>query len=112
MQHQGYWLTEYLTISKILRQGPAKYTRAFMLTETDDLDVTYFILFKLHLIKRAIEDLHKYLTRKINEVRKVEQALRGADHFNHRKLALLSNAIRTPGQNYTFRSTRQHSQRH
>lgn len=104
MQRQGYWLTEYLSISRILRQGPSKYTRAFLLTETDDLDVTYFILFQLEVIERAIEELHKYLRRKITEVRKVEQALHGAGHFNHRQLALLSHAIRTPDRPYTFRS--------
>ena len=104
MRKDGYWLTEYLSISKILRQGPSKYTRSFLLTETDDLDATYFILFQLNVIERAIEELHKYLRRKIQEVRKVERALRGADHFNHRQLALLSDAIRHPDRTYTFRS--------
>ena len=104
MRKQGYWLTEYLTISKILREGPSKYTKAFLLTETDDLDATYFILFQLKVIERAIEDLHKYLRRKISEVRKIELALRGNEHFNHRQLALLSDAVRTPDRAYTFRS--------
>lgn len=104
MQRQGYWLTEYLSISRILRQGPSKYTRSFLLTETDDLDVTYFVLFQLKVIERAIDELHKYLRRKIAEVRQVERALRGADNFNHRQLALLGHAIRTPDRPYTFRS--------
>lgn len=104
MRKHGYWLTEYLSISRILRQGPTKYGRSFLLTETDDLDATYFILFQLEVIKRAIDELHGYLKRKVNEVRKVEQALRGAENLNHRQLALLSDAVRRSGKAYTFRS--------
>ena len=104
MRKHGYWLTEYLSISRILRQGPTKYTRSFLLTETDDLDATYFILYQLEVMQRAIHELHGYLKRKVNEIRKVEQALRGAEHLNHRQLALLSDAIRRPGKAYTPRS--------
>jgi len=103
MRKHGYWLTEYLTISRILRLGPSKYTRSFLLTETDDRDATYFIIFQLE-VRRAVDELHAYLRRKINEVRKVEQALRGADEFNYRQLALLTNAARNPEQVYTYRS--------
>ena len=44
------------------------------------------------------------MPRKISEVRKVEEALKGAYHFNHRQLALISDAIRNPERVYTFRS--------
>jgi Fic family protein len=104
MRKHGYWLTEYLSISRILRMAPAKYTRSFLLTETDAGDTTYFVLYQLGVVKRAIEELHTYLGRKIREVRKVEDALRGAEHFNHRQLALISDAIRNPEHTYTFRS--------
>jgi Fic family protein len=104
MRKHGYWLTEYLSISRILRQGPAKYAKAFMLTETDERDTTYFIIFQLSVIRRAVNQLHTYLARKIREVRQVEEALKGADNLNHRQLALISDAIRNPEQVYTFRS--------
>jgi Fic family protein len=102
MRKHGYWLTEYLTISRILRTAPAKYTRSFLLTETDSGDVTYFIIFQLETIKRAVEELHSYLRRKVKEVRKVEQALVGAGEFNHRQLALLTDAARNPDHVYTY----------
>jgi Fic family protein len=102
MRKHGYWLTEYLTISRILRMGPSKYTRSFLLTETDERDTTYFVIFQLEVIKRAINELHRYLGRKISDLRKVEQALRGADEFNHRQLALLTDAARNPDHRYTY----------
>jgi Fic family protein len=104
MRKHGYWLTEYLSISKILRQAPSKYVRSFLMSETDGGDTTHFVLYQLGVVKRAVEELHTYLGRKIKEVRKVEAALKGADHFNHRQLALISDAIRNPEHIYTHRS--------
>lgn len=104
MRKDGYRLTEYLSISRILRQAPSQYMRSFLLTETDGGDATYFVLYQLRVIQRAIEELHEYLARKIREVREVEDALHGAARFNHRQLALLSDAIRDPQRSYTFKS--------
>jgi Fic family protein len=104
MRVQGYWLTEYLSISRILRNAPAQYSRAFVLTETDEGDTTHFILYQLQVIKRAIKELHAYLRRKVAEVQGVEQLIRGSAQFNHRQLALLGDAIRKPDRRYTFRS--------
>lgn len=104
MRTRGYWLVEYLSISRILQQAPAKYGRAFVLTETDERDTTYFIIYQLQVIERAIAELHAYLNRKVKEVRDVERLIRGSAEFNHRQLALLGNAVRNPDQVYTFRS--------
>ena len=64
---KGYWLTEYLSISRIIYTGKAKYERAFLYTEHDDNDLSYFIQFNLDTMKRAYEELKNYLQRKINE---------------------------------------------
>jgi Fic family protein len=104
MRQQGYWLTEYLSISRILREGPVRYSRAFSYTETDENDLTYFVLFHLAVVKRAIEELHRYLERKVREVREVERLVRQSDRFNHRQLALLGDAVRHPDHRYTFAS--------
>jgi Fic family protein len=104
MRTRGYWLAEYLPISGILRSAPAKYARSFMETETDDGDTTYFLIYQLEVIERAIDELHRYLQRKIAEVRDVERLLHGTDGFNHRQLALLTDAVRHPDSAYTFDS--------
>ncbi|MPZ68678.1 MAG: Fic family protein [Actinobacteria bacterium] len=104
MKTQGYWLAEYLSISRILRQAPSKYSNSFVYTETDERDTTYFILYQLDVFRRAINELHEYLQRKILEVKGFESIIKGSDNFNYRQLALLRNAIREPHQRYTFRS--------
>ena len=104
MKRQGYWLVEYLSISHILRDAPARYSRAFVLTETDEGDTTYFVLYQLRVIQRAIEQLHRYLRRKVDEVKRVENLIRDLDTFNHRQLAVLGESLRDPDRAYTFGS--------
>jgi Fic family protein len=104
MRTQGYWLTEYLSISSILRKAPSQYTRSFLLTETDERDTTYFLIYQLEVIRHAVEELHTYLRRKAREISEVERAIKRSADFNYRQLALLGNAIRNPDQVYTFNS--------
>ena len=104
MKKQGYWLTEYLSISRIFREAPAQYGEAFLLTETDENDLTYFTIFNLETIQRAIRDMQDYLLRKMQEVRDTEALFREDATFNHRQLALLGDALRHPNNRYTFKS--------
>jgi len=104
MRTHGYWLVEYLSISSILRKAPSKYTRAYLYTETDSRDTTYFIVYQLEVIQRAIDELHAYLRKRAKEVRAVERLIEGSPDFNHRQLALLGNAVREPDATYSFNS--------
>lgn len=109
LRTKGYWLVEYLSISRILRAAPGQYNRAFLLTESDDGDTTYFLSHQLAVIEKAIDALHRYLRRKVAEVRDVERLLRGTGGFNHRQTDLLSGALRDPDRISTFTS---HAQAH
>jgi Fic family protein len=105
MRTRGYWLVEYLSVSRILADAPGQYGRAFLHTETDERDTTYFIRYQLDVIERAIAELHEYLDRKGAEIRQVERlAKASAERFNHRQMALLSHAVRNPEHEYTFTS--------
>lgn len=104
MRTRGYWLVEYLSISRILQHAPTKYSRSFVLTETDEGDATYFVVYQLQVIQRAVTELHTYLDQKVKEIRDVERLIKGSTVFNHRQLALLGNAVRHPDEIYTFRS--------
>ncbi|WP_419167723.1 Fic family protein [Candidatus Palauibacter sp.] len=106
MLSQGYWLCEYISISTLLRSQPAKYARAYLYTETDQNDLTYFVLYQLGIIRRAIEEVHVHLDRKMEEIRRVEALLRQAVVLNHRQLALLSHSLKHPNSRYSIRSHR------
>jgi Fic family protein len=104
MLSQGYWLFEYVSISKILKEAPSKYGKSYLYTETDDNDVTYFIIYQLEVILKAIRSMEEYLAHKVKEVNEVEKRIKTSSRFNHRQLALLNHAIRHPGAEYSIRS--------
>lgn len=103
MLNSGFWLCEYISISHIILKAPVQYARAFLHTETDDNDLTYFVLYHLDVIRRAIEELHDYIQRKTEQIRKLERELRTILVLNHRQRALISHALRHPDQRYTIK---------
>ncbi len=103
MLASGYWLFEYVTISRLLLRAPVQYGRAFLYTETDDFDATYFLLHQLEILRRAIDELHAYLRRKMAELRETLSLVRRID-LNYRQKALLTNALTHPDAVYTFQS--------
>lgn len=106
MLRYNYWLSEYISISPIILKAPGQYQLAFLHTETDGNDLTYFILYHLDLMRRAFRELHDYIKRKAREVRRVERELRGAAVLNHRQRALIGHALRHPNQVYRVESHR------
>lgn len=106
MLRQGYWLTEFISISRILRGAPSKYARSFLLVETDDNDLTYFLIYHLQVVLRAIDDLIAYVERKSKEVRAAERLVKSAGRLNHRQLDLVSHALRNDDASYTVESHR------
>ena len=67
MLKKGYWLTEYLSISRIIYKGKNQYEKAFLYTEHDDNDLGYFIHYNLNVLNQAFEELKLYLERKTKE---------------------------------------------
>ena len=100
MLRQGFFLAEFLSISRLLRRAPARYARSFLYTEDDDGDLTYFYLEQARVIVRAIDDLDKYLTRKTAELRDANRFLRGRG-LNHRQVAVIERFLRDPGATAT-----------
>ncbi|MCF8093674.1 MAG: Fic family protein [Desulfotignum sp.] len=100
MISQGYWLSEFISISRIIKLAPVQYGRAFLFTETDDNDVTYFIIHQLEVIRKAIQDLHTYQEKKTKDIEDAQETLRNTRHLggklNFRQLAILRHALIHP----------------
>ena len=102
MLNKKYWMMEYLTISRIFIKAPAQYKRAFLCTETDDLDLTYFISFNIKVITIAIKALVEYIRNKQKEVANVGLHLKKYPELNVRQKELLKHAIDNPDSQYTI----------
>ena len=98
-----YWMFEFISISRILKQAPAQYSRAYLYSETDANDLTYFIIHQLEVIEKALNDLDEYLQRKTEQVQQIEKILHHTK-LNNRQIALLSHAARHPGHEYVIKS--------
>lgn len=84
MIKKGYWLTEYLSISRIIYTNKKSYEKAFLYTENDGNDLSYFIQYHLGVMKKAFGELKKYLQRKIDEQQNILR-FAGAANINERQ---------------------------
>jgi Fic family protein len=104
MLKQKYWLFEYLSISRIILKSRRQYNRAFLHSELDDADLTYFIVYHLRAIQLAIRELEDYLKRKQREYRESLSLLKKASWMNYRQQALIQHALKHPDFIYTIES--------
>lgn len=106
MLRQGYWLFEFISISEMILEAPAQYGDAFLYTETDGNDLTYFILNQASMIRKSWESLSKYISYKTKEIDEVEALVKNEGRFNNRQEALLAHALHNPGARYTIEAHR------
>ena len=104
MLKQKYWLFEYLSISRIILKSRKQYNRAFLHSELDDADLTYFIVYHLRAIQLAIRELQDYLKRKQRDYRESLRLLKKASWMNYRQQALIQHALKHPDFIYTIES--------
>jgi len=89
MMNAGYWMTEYLSISSVLKKSPGKYMKAYLYTESDSRDLSYFMSQQLEAIELSIHGLHAYIAKKHEEDKAARRMLRTAKlgnvALNHRQ---------------------------
>lgn len=68
MLKKGYWLTEYLSISRIIKDTKNQYENAYLFSELDKNDLGYFITYHVKTMVKAFEALKEYIGRKQKEV--------------------------------------------
>lgn len=93
--NRGYWLVEYLSISKVILRAPVQYARAYLHTEQDENDLTYFIHFNLKSLDLAMKDLDLHLKRKLAERKQLYEVVKQST-VNVRQVELLALLLREP----------------
>jgi Fic family protein len=104
MLKRGYWLIEYIPISRIFLKSPVQYARAYLYSEIDDQDLTYFIVYNLKALRLSFRELKAYIARKQKKVRMIGDVFRGDPELNARQTILVQHALKHPGLEYNIQS--------
>lgn len=84
----GYWLTEYLSISRVILKTKTQYEKAYINSEIDEMDVNYFIHYQVKVLIQAFEDLKEYISKKKKEENKLSKYLK-VSNINERQAQIL-----------------------
>jgi Fic family protein len=102
MLHSKYSLFELLSISEVILRSPKRYYLAFLYSETDENDATYFVVHQMSVIRKAVQGLHACIALKNAELSQAERLLQHpTTAWNHRQIALMGYALRHPETAFT-----------
>lgn len=104
MLKNGYWLFEFLTVSRAIMRSQSGYYRSFLYSEHDSEDLTYSVLYAVDATKRALDGLRDYLRKKQEEQREIARTLRAVPELNHRQRTLLDQVLKNPDVVVTFQT--------
>lgn len=66
---QDFAAFRYIAISTLLKAAPIQYGKSYLYSETDQLDLTYFVDYQCRIITRAIGEFKKACQRAMDSIR-------------------------------------------
>lgn len=107
MIKNNYWLMEYVSISAVIKRAQSEYLLAYLHTESDQNDLTYFIIQQLEVIKTAVIDFHAHVVGQVQKDNDILEMFRNSKvrkELNLRQIALIRNALKNAGNSYSVKS--------
>jgi Fic family protein len=101
MLKKGYWIFEYISISRVVMKTYGQYKRAFLFSELSN-DLTYFVMYNLRVIRDAIHEAALYIDRKQKAQRQAMDLLRKVRGVNPRQRELLAWVFKNPDEQLTI----------
>lgn len=96
----NYWITKFISISKVILESGNRYYMSFLNTERDYNDLNYFIKFQLEVFERAIKAFHNYLETKKREYADISRNSEILKGLNEREAQLCLKIIGKPFENF------------
>ncbi|MEE9554595.1 MAG: Fic family protein [candidate division Zixibacteria bacterium] len=84
-----YWGFSYLPLSRVIKRSPAQYRDAYVFSEQDDNDLTYFIDYNIRKIAQAKKEFESYIKHKQSEYPKISKKVSMKYKLNERQIQLL-----------------------
>lgn len=100
---RGYWLFEYMSVSRIIVRSKTKYGLAYLYTETDENDLTYFIDYNLNAIEEALHDMDTHISRKQKEYSEMLNLIQNVEDMNFRQTEILKEFMKNPEKNFVIK---------
>ncbi len=104
MLKSGYWLFEYVSISKLIQEKRGEYDNAYIYTETDDFDLTYFLYHQVDIVNKAVNALHEHVEKKRKEFYEFMEWIEKSpvsQRLKQGELEILKTAVKNPGKMFT-----------
>lgn len=95
LKHE-YWLFEYTSISKTILKRTTKYANAYLYSEHDDNDLTYFIHFHIDVIMDAVEELKEYIQMEREKNHQMRREIAEHPDLNIRQTRIIQHAMSHP----------------
>ncbi|MDT8633578.1 Fic family protein [Escherichia coli] len=108
MLKSGYDVFKYISISRLLHAAPVKYAASYQYTESDGMDLTYFLEYQADVIKRALHNLQQHIDEITQRSAKLDSVLFSSGvlkRLNPRQVTLLNVMLANPGKEYTVSET-------
>jgi len=99
---KGYWAFVYLPISKIIKNSSKQYIMAYVYSEQDDNDLTYFLDYNIRKIKSAVEEFKEYLDRQSKKNLQMKKKCNEEYKLNIRQVQLLQYLYGDNGERTTL----------
>lgn len=102
MLKQGYWLMEYMSVSRVIASSKKSYEKAYQYVESDFMDVGYFIMYNLKVLDKAFKQLQAYIKKKQEEKLLANTLLQLGD-INERQAQIVRMYIDNPNEVLTVK---------
>ncbi|MDO9324308.1 MAG: Fic family protein, partial [Methanoregula sp.] len=84
-----YWLFEYMALSRAIKDTKGQYKKAYVYTESDENDLTYFIHYNLSAIEKTIKEIQTYIREQQAEQIRALHAIQESEELSYRQVDIL-----------------------
>lgn len=94
---KGYRAFRYISISKLLKAAAVKYGMAYLYSETDEMDLTYFVQFQCDIVMRAVKTCHEQIETLHRERQRLARFVEENLPLGKGELDIMAIALNAPG---------------
>jgi Fic family protein len=101
---KNYWLATYIPISTVIKRGPKQYSDAYIYSEQDNNDLTYFVEYNLRRIMSSVDDFINYVEEQRAENKRIDKTLSSKAMLNDRQKQII-HYLQSNQSNYVTMTT-------